>query len=189
MLKSFLGALITAITVIFTASSSLQAGVYGDLEFGDSRETVTAKLMESQLVDQTINTSLLARTGLNGIFKCKSKLAGLEYSLFFNWDESGGLAEVTLRSEKIEISEFDKKLFKAWEQANLLFTQVYGKPVQNGNYPRPSDFKGSPIMMSHIWQSKKKESILIGPGIENEQCFLAIRFVNRRIEPVRIPPK
>ena len=48
--------------------SASQAGVYGELEFGDSRETVTKKLSQSPLVEQTIDNTYTARTGLNGIF-------------------------------------------------------------------------------------------------------------------------
>ena len=66
--------------------SASQAGVYGELEFGDSRETVTKKLSQSPLVEQTIDNTYTARTGLNGIFKCKGKISGLVCHLYFNWD-------------------------------------------------------------------------------------------------------
>lgn len=162
-------------------------GVYGNLEFGDDRDTVTEKLQKSSLVDQTIDTTLIARTGLNGVFKCKAKLAGLTYQLYFDWDENGGLKEITLRSENIEKAKYSSTLYKAWAAAAKLFTQVYGEPAQNAGFPDKLDAAKHGIMMSHIWHKGDKQSILMGSAVKEEQCFLAIRFLNQHIEPVRIP--
>ncbi len=165
------------------------AGVYGDLEFGDDRNTVTKKLQQSKLVEQTINTSLISRTGLNGIFKCKTPLAGLSYHLFFDWNENGGLREITLRSEDINKSTYSSTLYKAWNEAGQLFSRVYGAPAQNAGFPDRHDVSQHGMMMSHIWHRDDDQSVLLGAGIEKDQCFLAIRFINQRIEPVRIPAK
>ena len=94
-----------------------QAGVYGDLEFGDSRETVTRKLRNSALVTQTIDNTFVGRTGLNGIYQCKAKLAGLTCLLFFNWDENGGLNEITLRSDGLSLDQYDGELLRASNEA------------------------------------------------------------------------
>ena len=98
-----------------------QAGVYGELEFGDSRETVTKKLRQSPLVEQTIDNTYIARTGLNGIFKCKGQIAGLTCRLYFNWDEQGGLNEITLRSEGLDVDLYKTRLQRAWSDAESLF--------------------------------------------------------------------
>ncbi|MGB0775692.1 MAG: hypothetical protein ACPGUY_07585, partial [Akkermansiaceae bacterium] len=66
----------------FLLPYSISAGVYGSLEFGDSRETVTRKLQKSPLVKQTLDSTFIARTGLNGVFTCKNKLAGQTYTLY-----------------------------------------------------------------------------------------------------------
>lgn len=165
----------------------LQAGVYGDLEFGDDRATVTRKLQQSKLVKQTVETTHLARTGLNGVFACTHQLAGLDYALYFDWDDNGQLCEITLRSDKIELKQYSSTLVKAWTEAAKLFSQVYGKPVQNGDFPKQADTAKHGILMSHIWHRNNDQSILMGPGIKDKQCFLAIRFLNQRIEPVIIP--
>ncbi|MBK1832335.1 hypothetical protein JIN77_16470 [Verrucomicrobiaceae bacterium R5-34] len=165
----------------------LQAGVYGSLEFGDSRETVTKKLQSSELVEQKLDSTFFGRTGLNGVFKCKAQLAGLSYHLYFGWDDNGGLNEVTLRSAEVPMSEYGSSIKNAWSEADTLFTRVYNAPAQNAGYPSQSDFKNSDILISHIWHKGSGESILMGPGISKGKCFLAIRFVNRRIQPVRTP--
>lgn len=171
---------------LFSVISSY-AGVYGSLEFGDSRDTVMRKLRSSKLVEQTVGDTFLGRTGLNGVFKCKNKLAGLTYHLYFQWSDTGGLKEITLRSQDLDANQYGTTLKNAWTEANKLFTQVYNKPVQDAKYPQKTDFNQHPILITHIWHKGSRQSILIGPGIENNRSFLAIRFINQKIEPVRIP--
>lgn len=163
------------------------AGVYDTLQFGDSRETVTKKLQASTMVTTTVDSTFFGRTGLNGVFKCKAKLAGLTYHLYFGWNDNGGLNEITLRSAEVPMAEYESSINKAWAEANTLFTQVYNAPAQNANYPTKADFKKHDILITHIWHKGENQSILIGPGINKGKCFLAIRFVNQRIEPVRVP--
>ena len=112
-----------------------QAGVYGDLEFGDSRETVTRKLRNSALVTQTIDNTFVGRTGLNGIYQCKAKLAGLTCLLFFNWDENGGLNEITLRSDGLSLDQYDGELLRASNEAASRRSKAYAEPIQHTTLP------------------------------------------------------
>jgi hypothetical protein len=162
------------------------AGVYDTLEFGDNRDTVTKKLKASGLVTQTVGSTFLGRTGLNGVFRCNAKLAGLTYHLYFDWNEAG-LAEITLKSNQVSETEYESTIREAWMEAKKLFTQVYSQPIQSANYPNKNDFKGHVVLMTHLWHKNSKQSIMIGPGIEKGQSFLAIRFVNKKITPVRTP--
>ena len=170
--------------LILTALPSL-AGVYGTLEFGDDRSTVTRKLQASNLVDQTISSTFISRTGLNGVFKCKAKLAGLTYRLYFDWNKNGRLKEITLRSDSLKKNQYSSVLYKAWQEADYLFTKAYNKPAQNAGFPDKDVLTDDSMMMSHIWHKGNKESILMGTGSENGQYFLAIRFVNQYIKPVK----
>ena len=174
------------LALLVIISPLAHAAVYDTLEFGDTREEVTKKLKASKMVKQQMEGAFFGRTGLNGVFKCNAKLANLSYRLYFDWTESGGLKEVTLRSDAIKGKKYDESLKTSWAEATKLFTQVYGKPAQGGTYPKRSDFKGHDILMTHIWHKGSDQSILIGPGIDKDKCFLAIRFINKRIEPVRI---
>ncbi len=158
--------------------SPILAGVYGDLEFGDSRELVTKKLGQSVLIEQTIDETYNARTGLNGIYKCKSKIAGLACWLYFNWDEQGGLNEITLRSESLDSNLYETELKNAWRESSALFSRVYQKPKQQAPYPPLSSFKDHQMMISHVWENNDKTNILIGTGMVKNQCFLFIRFIS-----------
>lgn len=162
--------------------SASQAGVYGELEFGDSRETVTKKLSQSPLVEQTIDNTYTARTGLNGIFKCKGKISELTFHLYFNWDEQGGLDEITLRSEGLDVDLYKTRLRRAWSDAESLFSQVYQAPAQQATYPSLNSFKEHKMMISHVWENKGKETILMGTGIDKNQCFLFIRYDKAHVE-------
>lgn len=176
------------LTALYFATISLSnAGVYGTLEFGDTREEVTKKLQASEMVEHQLDSAFFGRTGLNGVFKCKAKLAGLTYHLYFDWTDSGGLREITLRSNEISLNEFNGSLKDAWTEANKLFTQVYNRPVQAATYPAKRDLEKHDILITHVWHQGARQSILIGPGAHKNKCFLAIRFVNEHIKPVRVP--
>jgi len=157
------------------------AGVYGDLEFGDNRETVTRKLRKSPLVNQTIDDTFTGRTGLNGIFQCKAKLAGLICHLYFNWDGQGGLNEITLRTQALETDQYDKALRQAWKDSEALFSQVYGPPTQKSGYPALKSFQQHKMLISHVWQQDGNQSILMGTGTDKGKCFLFIRFAHQNI--------
>ena len=158
------------------------AGVYGELEFGDDRETVTHKLQQSPLVEQTIDNTFIARTGLNGIFKCKAKISGLTCHLYFNWDQQGGLNEITLRSEKLKAEQYQTTLRKAWLDAESLFSKVYQSPTQKASYPLEAAFEEHQMMISHVWKNPGDKTILMGTGREKRSYFLFIRFVSQDIE-------
>jgi len=138
------------LAILLTFASVCQAGVYDTLEFGDNRATVTKKLKASSMVEQQMEGAFFGRTGLNGVFKCKAKLAGLTYHLYFNWSESGGLEEITLRSQELPMDNYSTALQEAWSEANKLFTKVYNYPVQDANYPKKSDFKGHDMLITRI---------------------------------------
>lgn len=169
------------------AFSPLHGGVYGTLEFGDSRETVTRKLKSSDLVEQTVDSTFLGRTGLNGVFRCKAKLGGLTYRLYFGWAGDGGLSEITLRSQQVDGAEYGTTVKAAWAEANRLFSRVYGDPVQGAHYPDKSKFGKSPILVTHMWHKGTSQTIMIGPGLVQGKGFLAVRFTSRRVEPARTP--
>ncbi len=172
-------------TLYFTIASLCHAGVYDTLEFGDTRAEVTKKLQASTMVEQQLDGDFFGNTALNGAFKCKAKLAGLSYRLYFDWDDEGGLKEITLRSDELNLDQYNRALKEAWAEASTLFTQVYNPPAQAVHYPATEDFKTHDILMTHIWHKGNAQSILIGPGIIKKKCFLAIRFVNKHIKPVR----
>ena len=155
----------------------INAGVYGDLQFGDSRETITRKLSESPLVEQTIDNTYIARTGLNGIYKCKARISGLVCQLYFNWDQHDRLIEITLRSETLNADRYKTDLKQAWSDAGALFAKVYHKPKQEAPYPDPSSFGQHKMMISHVWESDDGVTIYMGSGMDKNTCFLFVRFV------------
>jgi len=172
------------LSLILLSSLPSLAGVYGNLNFGDNRATVAKKLKKSKLVDQTMTSTLMGRTGLNGVFKCKAKIAGLTYRLYFNWDDQGSLKEITLRSETVEAEKYSSTIFNAWTEAQVIFTKAYKSPVQQTNFPKQSTLNDGGMLMSHIWHQTPNQSILMGTGQDSEKYFLAIRFINQRIDPV-----
>ena len=166
--------------ILVIAKPLATAGIYGDLEFGDSRQTVTQKLRKSSLVTLSVDEAFLGRTGLNGVFKCKARLAGLDYHLYFNWSENDGLNEITLRSNELDMACYRAELHRAWQEADALFARVYGAATQKAPYPASNTFGENSMLITHVWQ-QPGHSILLGTGVNKGKCFMFIRFVNQRI--------
>ena len=77
---------------------------------------------------------------------------------------------------------YKTRLQRAWTDAESLFSQVYQAPAQQATYPALSSFKEHKMMISHVWNNKGKETILMGTGIDKNQCFLFIRYVIPQID-------
>ena len=167
--------------ILISALPVATAGVYGELEYGDNRETVTQKLRKSPLVSLGVDEAFLGRTGLNGIFKCKSRLAGLDYHLYFNWNANGGLNEITLRSNELDMARYRDELRQAWQEAELLFERVYGAATQKAPYPDLTALVENSMLITHVWQQQPNECILLGTGRHKGKCFMFIRFANERV--------
>ena len=161
--------------------SASQAGVYGELEFGDSRETVTKKLSQSPLVEQTIDNTYTARTGLNGIFKCKGKISGLvAISISTGMNKAVSMRLLCDLKDSIWTSTKHGSSTHGLTP-NRYFRKYTNLPHKKLTYPALSSFKEHKMMISHVWENKGKGTILMGTGIDKNKCFLFIRYVRAQI--------
>ncbi|MFC4991067.1 hypothetical protein [Rubritalea tangerina] len=163
---------------------TLQAGVYEDLEYGDSKLDVTKKLMNCERVENTVPETMFGRVGLNGTFRIKKQLNGLSFALYFDWDEDDQLKEITLRSDAIPVGEYNSTLKEAFKSASSLITELYGNPVMGNTMPTSSQLEEGMILNSHLWHPEEG-TLLMGVARENGKYHLSIRFLEKRIEPVR----
>lgn len=166
------------------ASSAFAGTIYEDLSYGDSRETVTKKLLACPRVESTVPETMFGRVGLNGSFKIKKDLNGLNFSLFFDWDDAGGLKEVTLRSEGMSSSDYSLKLREYYSEASDLITRIYGSPIMSNDLPPKNDIKEGAILNSHLWHPGAG-TLLLGVAHTADKYYVSIRFMSKLIEPVR----
>lgn len=174
----------TFISFLILSTMSLQAGVYEDLEYGDTKQQVTDKLKNCERVEGTIAETMFGRTGLNGTFKIKKDLGGQKFSLYFNWTDDGKLKAITLRSQAISADEYETKLTDSFNRTIELITEIYGEPIMSNVMPPSTKIKEGTIISSHLWHVDDG-SLLLGVAKEDEAYHLSIRFLEKRIGPAK----
>lgn len=161
--------------------------VFDTLKFGDSRETVTEKLQASKMVEADLNGTFFGRTGLNGIYKTKHPIGGIHCFLFFDWEEDGGLKEITLQTEGKTAGDYDSALKPCWEQLVALIGPIHGKALQDAGYP-PSDKLGDGQMLaSHLWDIESGGTVMLGTCRQGDGYQVAVRFTKEKIPVNRTP--
>ena len=171
------------ITTLLLTVSGINAGVYEELQYGDSKQEVTDKLMACNRVENTVPETMFARVGLNGTFKIKKDLHGINFSLFFDWNESGKLKVITLRSDAIEQKEFTSTLSEVFKSAHLLLTEAYGPPVMANPMPSSNKIEDGEALKSHLWHVNGG-TLLMGVAKDQGKLHLSIRFLEQHIDPV-----
>lgn len=165
-----------------------QAAVFDTLKLGDSYDTVLAKLKASKFVEMTLADNLLGRTGLNGVFRLKQKVGGLDSSLYFDWTGDDKLQEVTLRTDPLPAASYAKQVAPSWTEFIGLLTTLHGKPLQAAPRVDPSAVPEGSMVASHLWRMESGGSALLGVGCEGGKYQVIVRFTGEKIAPVTTRP-
>ena len=161
--------------------------VFDELRFGDKRSEVTEKLKASKLVELNIPDTLLGRTGLNGVFRTRQKIGGLDASLFFDWNDDGGLKEITLQTTAAPAAKFNEQFQPCWEECIKLLTSLHGQPISATTGLELSAIPDGGMLSTHLWKLQETGTAMLGAARDGDQYRVAIRFTRKDIEPVRIP--
>ena len=161
--------------------------VFDTLKFGDDRETVSAKLKASKMVESGADGIFQGRTGLNGIYHTKHKIGGLFCYLFFDWSESGGLQEVTLQTENKLSGEYAEILKPCWEECIPLISSIHGTPSQKGELPGPEALEDGQMLASHLWALDHGGTVMLGTARSGRSYQVVVRFTKEKIAVNRIP--
>jgi hypothetical protein len=163
-------------------------GVFDTLVFGDSRARVQDKLMASTLIECTLPETMLARTGLNGVFRTRGKVGGRQALLYLDWCENGGLMEIMLKTGPPAGDESDPGLEVCWKAYIELLTSRHGQPLQAIGILEPASIPDATMSATHLWKLEPKGSVLLGASRDGNDCQIAVRYTNEDIKPVIIPP-
>lgn len=150
--------------------------IFDTVVFGDNRDTVTEKLYASKLVTANVAPTHIGRTGLNNVFATRDKIAGMTYSLTFDWNSDGGLTEVSLQSENISAQEYLTTLKSSWKELEKLIISIYGKPTSITAMPKASDLQDDQMLASEVWRLDHGGSILLGTAKMDGQYQIVVRF-------------
>ncbi len=161
--------------------------VFDTLKFGDNRQTVSAKLSASRIVETGVAGTFQGRTGLNGIYRTKHKIGGLLCFLFFDWNDSGNLIEVTLQTESQMAGDYLQVLKPCWEECIPLITSIHGNPSQKTGMPSADRLEEGQMLASHLWKLDQGGTVMLGTAREGMGYQVVVRFTKERIEPVMAP--
>jgi len=164
-----------------------EAAIFDTLKFGDTRETVTAKLKASKMVEANLNSTFFGRTGINGIYRTVQPIGGLHCYLFFDWDEADLLKEISLRTEDKAIGEYETVLKPCWQALTELIVPIYGKPLQTTKMPAASDLTNEQMLASHLWRIDQGGTVMLGASRLGEAYQVSILFTKEKIEARPIP--
>jgi hypothetical protein len=164
-----------------------EAAIFDTLKFGDTRETVTAKLKASKMVEANLNSTFFGRTGINGIYRTVQPIGGLHCYLFFDWDEADLLKEISLRTEDKAIGEYETALKPCWQALTELIESIYGKPLQTTKMPAASDLINEQMLASHLWRIDQGGSVMLGASRLEQAYQISILFTKDKIETRPIP--
>lgn len=164
-----------------------EAAIFDTLKFGDTRETVTAKLKASKMVEADLDSTFFGRTGINGIYRTVQPIGGLHCYLFFDWDEADLLKEISLRTEDKALGEYETVLKPCWQALTELIVPIYGKPLQTTKMPAASDLTNEQMLASHLWRIDEGGTIMLGASRLGEAYQVSILFTKDKIEVRPIP--
>ena len=160
--------------------------VFDNLCFGDSMETVKTKLKASRLVVAGVEETYMGRVGLNGTYRTRQQIGGLNCDLYFDWSPGNTLVEVSLRTQGVKPAEYDS-LKRAWNELAELLTNLHGKPLQAAAFPGSSSMKNDLFLASHLWKLKAGGSATLGSSMQEGYCMVVVRFTKERVNPVGSP--
>lgn len=161
--------------------------VFDNLCFGDSRAEVTAKLKSSKMLEQGVGEAFMGRTGLNGVYRTRKKIGGLQCELYFDWTGGDTLKEISIQTQAVPTDVYVNRLKGTWEELAEILTTLHGKPVQAGEFPKLADLNSDTFMPSHLWKVKGGTALL-GATKQGATCMVIVRFTTKKIEPVELGP-
>lgn len=125
---------------------------------------------------------LLGRTGLNGVYSVQ--VAGQSFHLFFGFDETDRLTDVSLHGAPLDAAEFDQAARKSWAKARQILLAQFGAPGLTLGYPDSNSFAADQVMFSDWWLDGKGNHAL-GIGKTDDKLTLVIRLTNQ--QPRTVP--
>ena len=166
-----------ALSIALLSLSSLpsMADLIAGIKFGDTQEQVEKKLQNSSLADAKINKSLFGKTGLNGAFKTTTKMGGLQYAIYYNWDDNNKLEHLNFHSQYFPKTDFQGKLKSSWSHLTNLLSSINGKATNANDFPSKGDIAMDAMYFTHEWKTETGY-IYMGPGLEVDGYTLVITF-------------
>jgi hypothetical protein len=161
--------------------------VFDCLCFGDSRNDVLAKLKTSKFVELTVDEVYLGRTGLNGAFRTRKKIGGLDATLSFDWTDSDGLREVSLQTDSFPAADLNTKMVPCWKEFLDLLNTLHGKPISEVKQLQIGSIQEGTMVATHLWKLEPSGSAMLGAAKDEGNYQVVVRFTTKNVQPVLLP--
>ena len=161
--------------------------VFDQLNFGDTRAQVLEKLKASKFVEMTSDETFIGRSGLNGVFRTRKKIGGMDASLYFDWTGDDQLKEITLQTDALPATDLKEKLIPCWKDFTNLLTTLLGKPIHGDNQIHTSSIQDGSFSATHLWKLEPTGSALLGMARDGEKYQVVVRYTKQEVKPVAIP--
>ena len=156
--------------------------IFDNLRFGDTREDVMRKLKDSPIIEANVESTLFGRTGLDGTYRTKNKVGGLFCYLFYNFDDSGHLHELTMRTEPQSESDYGSTVNDCWKELPALISMLHGRPMHSGKLPSASEIGDGELIGSHVWRMEGGGNVMLGVANVQGKYEVSVRFTLDKIE-------
>lgn len=163
------------------------SAVFDQLNFGDDREQVLQKLKASKFVEMTTDETFIGRTGLNGIFRTRKKIGGMNASLYFDWTGDNKLKEITLQTDALPAEDLNAKLVPCWKDFIILITTLLGEPVHGEKELHTSSIQEGSFSATHLWKLETPGSATLGMAKDRGKYQVVVRYTQNEIKPVALP--
>ena len=189
--------------------------MFENLKFGDSKKVVQDKLEQTNRFNMPPKT-MMGRTGLNGMYKAKQKLNGLEFSLYFGWDENNGQTiskDEGKRESRSKFSRKDKnksknvnvggltlnqvdlysssaaraKLQDTYTELATLLTGLYGKPKFNNGLPAASTVHSEGMTMAGACWLYGSDAVMLSIGKLTKGHNIVVSFMDKQPKLIKTP--
>jgi hypothetical protein len=146
--------------------------VFSQFKFGETRKEVQEMLKKNSGLEGGMVEAFMARTGINGIFYID--LDGVRFDLYFDFNDSDRLREISLQSSSYEPGDYNSALKSAWGRLRSGFILRYGEPTLATGYPAASQISEGVSMSSDIWELSDRHMYL-GTGMVEGQVSCVLR--------------
>lgn len=161
--------------------------IFDNLKFGDTRDEILQKLKASTIIEAELEETFFGRTGLNGTYRTKKKVGGLYCYLFYDFDDSGHLRELTMRTEPQPESDYDTTVASCWEELPNLISMLHGRPIHSGSMAVSSSLGEGEMLGSHVWRIEGGGNVILGIAKVEGKFEVAVRFTLEKIEMRPLP--
>lgn len=159
-------------------TKELVKAIHSTLIFGENITQVAKRLKTSVIFESTLPETFYARTGLNGIFRTKQKIANQHSQLYLGWNDRGGLKDFTLHTDSLPLSTAEKQILSCWQDYIDIITEIHGEPLNENTKLALKSIPEDGIIFTHLWESAKTGTILIGASRDRQGYQIALRFAN-----------